>query len=175
MPISPLLDAGPGAIVWDADGTPTVFQTIFEDMIWKDEQQMIDIFEAQHGSLPVDKVTDGILTTFEANITRVTLEDISVLCIGGTLSGAANDQIEFTNPVGDHMYQYARRCVIKPIINAAVSTTAQQWITVYKAICIRAWELPYGKGQRAFHCVFHAFPDQTSGNQGKVYKLGTAT
>jgi len=175
MPIGQQLDAGPAAIVWDVDGTPTTFQTMFEDITFKDEQSFTDIFEAQHGDAPVDKVSTGSIITFEANITRVTPKDLNVLMIGGALSGAADDQILFTNPVGDHMYQYAKKVQIKPIINRVVSVNPTEWIEIFKVIAARAFEISYGKPQRVFHVVFHVFPDQTSTNQGNTHQFGDAT
>jgi hypothetical protein len=175
MGISQILDAGPCAIVWDVGGTPVNFRTNFEEVTFKAEQQTIDIFEAQHGDTPVDKVTMGELVTFEANLTRVSLDDLVRVTIGGTLTGSTTKQITFTNPVGDHLYQYAKKVQIKPIINNAISTTSSEWIEIFKVIPVRAFEIPFGKTQRVWHTIFHAFPDQTSGNEGNVYQIGDAT
>jgi hypothetical protein len=176
MPVGQLLDAGPAAIVWDPDGADeTIFEHMLEDLIFKDEEQEVDIFEAQHGDTPVDSVTMGQITSLEANMTRETLLRLSKINIGSVISGAANDQLTFTNPVGDHKYQYAKKVQIKPIKDGVISTTSQEWIEIYKCIAKRAWEIPYGKGQRIYHMIFKVYPDQTSGNQGKTYQLGDAT
>ncbi|MCK4761981.1 MAG: hypothetical protein KAW12_07265 [Candidatus Aminicenantes bacterium] len=171
-----LPDKGTAAIVWDPDGDNIVFKKAFEDIVFKDEEITSEVFEAQFGQTPVDEFTEGVKINFEAVFTREDIEKLATFCVGATVSGTTSKQIEFSVPVGESKYQYAKQVIIKPMVNQQPVSDESQWLYLYKCFPGRAFEIGFGTDQKKFSFNFKVFPDQdeASPTYGKTHRFGTA-
>ena len=166
---SPIRDAGPCVIDWDGG---TVLDPIHGEVKITVEETLIDIFEEGLGVVPVDKIDVGTIVKIEVPFTRSTLAQMGDYMTGGTDTGT---KLEVSSLVGGTRYDLAKELIIKPKINNAASATTTEWITFFKVTPQVNFEIPYSKeNQRVFMVTFHCFPDDTSGNVGKVFRIGPA-
>lgn len=170
MPSVPAVikDLGPCGFDWDGG---TELSPMFGSVVLKSEQLTAPIKEDGQGDVEIDSVTIGVQGSMEITMTRSTLTQLSKVVHGSTLTGTA--QLEVENQVGEALFASAKEVLIKPMVNNVVSVTNTEWITVFKAYPIHKFEITWDNAtQRVFVVEFKIYPDTTSGNVGKLWKLG---
>jgi hypothetical protein len=107
-------------------------------------------------------------------MTRSTLEQLNeVLNAGGILGSEPYQYIALKNQAGCNLYADAKRIVIKPICNNAVSVDPSDLVEIYKAVPIPGWELTWDRStQRVFPISFLVFVSQESGEVGDFGRAG---
>jgi len=175
MPALPFKDMGPCEIVlgYGESGAlnlgPFLGATTFKGVTSVEK-----IYEERFGNAAVDAIFSGTEATLEARMTRSTLDQLNeVLNAGGILGSEPYQYIKLKNQAGCNLYAGAKRVVIKPICNNAVSVDPSEWVEVYKVVPIPGWELTWDRStQRIFPISFLVFVSQESGEEGEFGQAG---
>jgi len=142
----------------------------FGDVIFRSGVASQPIHEDQAGTTPVDEVITGREVTVEIPLTRASVETLAKVVPNSELSG---DTLKVKNPVGTTLRDTAKELILKPIKDNEPSADPKTWLTVFKASPREDFEIVYNnEGQRVFKVTFVAFPDDTSGNVGYIWKMG---
>ena len=165
----PIGDLGPCQVLWGSDDLgPTLGGVVF-----KEEVHSVDIKEDGHGDTPVDAVFTGRLVTIECKFTRSSLTQLEAMITSSTAGGS---NLKVVNTVGDQMFANAEELILKPLVNNTASATTTEWLHVHKTYPVAAVELGYdNSGQRIINVTFRAFPDDTSGQVGEIWRMGPAS
>jgi hypothetical protein len=165
---NPLLDLGPCQVLYNSVNLGKTFGGVK----FRDEVKSKDILTDQDGETPVDGVLTGRLVEAQIPLTQTSLAILGDV-IPGAVDGAAN--LKVSNVVGGAMYANAKKLVLKPLVDQTPGAEAT-WLTVHKAYPISKVEIGYdNSGQRVFNVTFKAFPDQTSGQVGELWRVGAAS
>jgi hypothetical protein len=74
------------------------------------------------------------------------------------------------------MFANAEELILKPLVNNTASATTTEWLHVHKTYPVAAVEFGYdNSGQRIINVTFRAFPDDTSGQVGEIWRMGPAS
>lgn len=163
---SPNKDLGPCGAYWNGVHVgPTLGGIKF-----KDDLNSEDLFEDGHGKTPVDSVSVGRITSVEVPMTRSSWAQLKAM-IPGAVGGVSN--LEVYNSVGLDFLALAKALVLKPLVNNVASVIQSQWLTIYRAYPVAAVEFTYDNAtQRGVKVLFKVYPDDTSGNVGKTWRMG---
>ncbi len=164
-------DLGPGRVIWDADGTALDLGPTFGGIVFSDETKYREIKEDEYGDSAVDHVFMGRVCTITAKFTRSALAQLEKMIPSASLAGSV---LTVKASVGTQARALAKRVTIKRIIDGVVSGTTTEWLTLLKAYPISAKPtLNYDTdNQRIVEVVFAAYPSDTSGQIGEMWKLG---
>lgn len=162
-------DLGPCQVLWDDnDLGPTLGGVVF-----KEEMATKDIKEDGHGESPVDKVFMGRQVTVECKFTRSSLTQLEKM-IESSTAGVSN--LKVTNSVGNPMFASAKELILKPLVDNVASSTTSEWLHVHRTYPVAAVNFSYDTdGQRVVNVTFYAFPDDTSGQAGEIWRMGPAS
>jgi hypothetical protein len=165
----PTGDLGPCQVSWGSDDLgPTLGGVVF-----KEEVHSVDIKEDGHGDTPVDAVFTGRIVTVECKFTRSSLTQLEAMITSSTAGGS---NLKVVNTVGDQMFANAEELILKPLVNNTASATTTEWLHVHKTYPVAAVEFGYdNSGQRIINVTFRAFPDDTSGQVGEIWRMGPAS
>lgn len=162
----PIKDLGPCQVTWDT----TDLGATLGGVTFKEDLKVVDIKEDGHGDTPVDSVFMGRNVSVECKFTRSTLEQLEKL-IESSVKGATNLAVK--NSVGNAMYSRAKELILKPLVDNIPSVTTSEWLHVHKAYPVAAVNFGFdASGQRIVNVTFRAFPDQTSGKVGQIWRMG---
>lgn len=168
-------DLGPAIINWDPSGDDINLYPTFGSIMFSSNtaDQVRPVMEDGHGDAPVDDVPMGRIVLVEADFTRLTLLQLAKVIHGS--SGDSNTLL-VPNKAGCAVYDLAKQIIIKPLCDGnVISADTDEWTYVFKAYPFEAIELNYNKDdQRVVHITFKAYPDNTSGNVGNLYRFGPA-
>ena len=162
-------DLGPCQVLWDStDLGPTLGGVVF-----KEEMATKDIKEDGHGETPVDKVFMGRQVTIECKFTRSTLAQLEKM-IESSIAGVSN--LKVTNSVGNAMFENAKELILKPLTDNVASATSSEWLHVHRTYPVAAVNFSYDTdAQRVVNVTFYAFPDDTSGQSGEIWRMGPSS
>lgn len=174
MPASNL-DLGPCIVVWDADGTPVIFDKTNGGVFFRYEELQTPIKEDQAGETDVDDVTTGAVNpTLEVPLTRDEVTDL-VNVFSNASASVGGSNLKVANPVGQAVFASSKHVIAKPIINGIVSVDPEEWVHIYKAYPRVAMEQAYdNSGQRVIVATFKGYPSTISGTIGALWRFGDA-
>lgn len=98
------------------------------------EETFASLTTDQNGESPVDEVITGTTVTVEGSLAEITLDNIASLyktSVVGTVGGA--QKVEIKANVGTSLLNNSAEMILKPYKNGAVSTNANDWITLHNA------------------------------------------
>lgn len=172
MPASNL-DLGPCVVIWDADGTPVIFDKSMGGVFFRYEELQTPIKEDQQGETDVDDVTTGAVNpTLEVPLTRTQVADLVHVFSNATSPG---DNLKVYNPVGQAVFANSKHVIIKPIIDGILSVTPSEWGHIYRAYPRVTMEQAYDNtGQRVITTIFKGYPSTISGTIGALWRFGDA-
>lgn len=167
-------DLGPCIIVWDPNGDNLEFKETFGGVVFRYEETRQEIRRDQKGETVVDEVTTGAPTfELEAPLTEPNLTKL-VKCFANSASAA--NYLKVSNPVGSPVFASAKPIIVKPIVNGAVSTDENEWLRLHRTYPRINMELTYDNaGQRVYNTVFKGFPDNISGRQNELWRIGPSS
>jgi len=124
--------------------------------------------EDQKGVTETDQIKVGVSgCEIEVPLSKSSLAILAKVVKGATRIGAL---LQVKNHVGVSMYDNAAVLVLKPIIDNAVSTNSETWLTMNKAYPRADFDIGYdNEGQRVYKIVFKVFPDATT---GELWRIG---
>lgn len=162
----PVKDLGPCIIEFnEVDLGPT-----FGDVLFRYAPESRPVVEDQKGVTEVDGVFVGAVCEVEVPLTRSTLANLASVIPGASVSGSG---MNVENIVGESRYANAQQLVLKPVVDGVAGPNTT-WLTIFKASPSVDLEITYNnEGQRVYKVIFKAYPDDTSGNVGKIWKIGT--
>jgi len=168
MPKGPPRDLGPCEAIFDS----VALGPTFGDVSFNSVEETIAVFESHFGKTPVDEIRMGKVISVTVPLTRSSLAQLADVITGAT-SGVGSLLVDALD-VGVSMYDAAKELILKPIVNGVVSTTASEWLYVYKAAPKEDMAIIYNEdSQRVFNVIFASFPDQTSGQASRQWAFGT--
>jgi len=175
---SPMRDLGACAVVFGS--TTIVGGTVGEShggVHFKTSQDVAPVHEDVAGSQPVDEIFTGEACEVSVPLTRFQLATLVSLMPGSSGSGTTGNTMVVRSTVGRSAYDNAQKLIIKPIVNGAVSTNSNEWLTVFKASPrISDADLVYDVStQRVINIVFKGFKVRANGVGEKIgwlYKIG---
>lgn len=139
---------------------------------FKDEVKSKDILADQHGETPIDAVLTGRAVEIEAPLLQSSLAILEDVIAGAVVTGTS---MEVSNSIGGTMYANAHELIIKPAVDSVASATTTEWLHILKAYPVAKLDFGYdANGVRVFKVTFKAFPDQTSGQVGLMWRIGPA-
>jgi len=143
----------------------------FGDVTFKSEVVSQEIHEDQAGTTPVDEVMTGRTVSVVVPMTRATLAQLTKVIPNSEVVG---DTLKVKNPVGTTLADKAKALILKPIVDNVASADPKTWLTIFKASPRENFEITFNNdAQRVFGVTFIGFPDDTSGNVGYLWKIGT--
>jgi len=165
-------DLGPCWVIWDPNGANITWKKTFGGVIFRYEELRAPIHRDQAGETIVDEVTSGAVNPeLECPFTQ---EDNVKLTSLFANSQAAASYLRVDNPVGEAVLASAKLVIVKRIENGIVSTTASEWLRIYRAFpritMEQAWD---NSTQRTTKTIFKGFPDDISGRQGALWSYGS--
>jgi len=160
-------DLGPVAAYWNS----VLIGPVVGGLKLKIEAKAVEIKEDAYGSMPADAVFVGLeVPDIEIPIGRFTMAQMETLTKGGTLVGSV---LTLANPVGEAMYADSKELQFRPLVNGVPSAVATEYVTIFKAYPIAAWEIPYDNATQRTHKVkFKVFIKQESPDIYNVLKCG---
>jgi hypothetical protein len=159
-----------GELIWDIDGTPVNMGPTTGGIIVKDEQSTVDIMQDGYGDAPYDSVTKGSVVSLEMTMSNMTTERIAVI---HGITQTTGPVFTADNNCGVSLRALAKKVTIKPIVNLVTSTTTSEWLTVFKCIPIKSFEFAFDdENERLWKVIFKVFPDDTTGNVGRMWAIG---
>lgn len=178
MPVMPILDMGPGELIWrygesDAINIGKTLGGIKLAM----ETTSADIHEDQAGDAAVDAVLTGSAITLELTLARLSAEQLAAaLNTEVDTDGGGNKIVPIENQIGCSLYDLADPLVIKPLCGTEVDDDPQTWVHIYKAYPIAGLEFIWDKDtQRTVPLKFKVFLSQDSGFVGKYGTIGMSS
>jgi len=172
--VAPNRDLGPCWVIWDEAGVNVTFKKTFGGVFFRHEELQVDVKRDQAGETAVDAVTTGVVNPeLEVPLTQ---EEITTLvhCFGNAERVA--DTLNVSNPVGVALLALAKQVIVKPIADGVVSVDSKEWLYIHRAIPRVTMEQAYdNSGQRTVKVIFKGFPDDISGRQNQMWRLGPAT
>ena len=117
----------------------------------------------------IDDVLTGSNVTVEVPLTNLSLLELSKVLPHATYD-AVNDNLIMKNPVGVSLADIAKVMILKPIVDNAVSTDADEWLTLYSAAPLPNLEVTFDKEtQRVFTVTFQSYPNEA----GEKWRIGS--
>jgi len=169
---APNKDLGPASVIWDPSGANVELNPTFGTVSFKDELTHVEVREDGHGETAVDAVPTGRKVELTVPMTRSSLTQLEA-AIQGSVAGASN--LKVSNLVGGAVFANAKEIVVKPLVNNVASVTTSEWLHIHRAYPFVALEWTYdNSGQRITNVVFQAYPDDTSGQVGEIWRMGPA-
>jgi len=167
-------DLGPCWVIWDEAGVNVTFKKTFGGVFFRYEELRVGIKRDQEGETDVDEVTTGAVNPeLEVPLTQ---EDVRTLANCFANAASAANYLKVSNPVGEAVLASARQIIVKPITDGVVSTTSTEWLYIHRAFPRVTMEQAYdNSGQRTVKVIFKGFPDDISGRQNQMWRLGPAT
>lgn len=173
MPKWPFGDIGPCEVTWDYAGTPVILAPYLGTVEFRAADSTVDVQEEGWGDTVVDSVFSGTVCELDVPLTRQEYANLALFLPGVSLQSGA---LEFAPKAGCSMYDDALEMVIKPLCDNVPDTDPLTWIHIFKAYPWREFVLTFDRsGQRVMMVKFKCFPDQTSGQGGRVFRLGVLT
>ena len=173
--MGPTRDLGPAIVAWGATTISEIFEEVRLTLTGADPGE---VFEAIHGSTPVDHVMTGYSAcSVTVPATRIALATLALLLPGGTNSGGASGfvGIKPLGAVGLSMYDLGKPLFIKPIV-AGVAAANGQWMRLERAYPVPNFDVAFNlKDQRVYGLTFRAHPDGTSGLLWSAGKVAAGT
>jgi len=159
--------------VVDYSGATVVFSKTFGGVIFRYQEEKVKIFRDQAGVTAVDQVAKGApVCELEMPVSEETLANLDYFFGNSSQSGTS---LEISNPVGGADFAGAVALIVKPIVNGVVSVTEAEWLVIHRAAPTVNMELKFDNdGQRVVKVLFQAFPDDTSGLVGHLFRAGPA-
>lgn len=166
-------DLGPCVIVWDPDGDNIVFSRTQGGVTFRYEELRAEIHEDQQGETVTDEVTTGATNPeLEVPLAEEDLEKLAKIFANASSSAT---YLKVSNPVGASTFADAKEVIVKPIINGAVSVDTGSWLHIHRAYPRVNMEQPYDNStQRVAVAIFKGFPDDESGQENEMWRLGPA-
>ena len=169
---APNLDLGPCVVIFDPAGVNLQYEKTKNEVFFRYEELSVPIKEDQKGETQIDRVTTGANCELEVNLTREEVRGLASL-FANAAYGA--NYLKVSNPVGEALFVQAKEVIVKPIINGVVSVTTSEWLHIHRAFPRTNLEYAYGNTtQRTTKAIFDAFPDDASGQQNEIWRLGPA-
>ena len=169
---NPNKDLGPCSVIWDLAGVNIELNPTFGTVSFKDEITHAEVKEDGHGEAPVDAVTTGRKVELTVPMTRSSLAKLEA-AIKGSVAGVSN--LKVSNVAGGAVFADAKEVIVKPLVNNVASVVTSEWLHIHRAYPFVALEWTYdNSGQRVTNVVFKAFPDDTSGKVGEMWRMGPA-
>lgn len=166
----PFGDIGPAIVVWDPDGDNITLGPTNGAITPKIEQFKKEVFEDGHGDAPVDLVLMGKGLTVEADLTRLTVDQLTYVVQGSSKVGTS---LKIVNKAGGSLYDTAKLIIIKPLVDDVAVVDSSKWFYIYKGVILENLEMPFDREtQRNFHAIIQGFPDNTSGRVGVLGSFG---
>lgn len=167
---SPVRDLGPGTVIWDVDGTPLDLGDVLGSIVFTDEPQYKEIRTEGYGESPVDAVFVGRKVSLVVPLTRAALTKLEKVIPSMTVAGSVGT---VKASVGTQMLALAKKITIKPLTDGAVSATATEFLSIFKAYPVTKSEWKYdASNQRVCEVTFLCFPRQDSGHVGEYWAIG---
>jgi len=165
-------DLGPCWVIWDPSGANITWKKTFGGVFFRYEELRAPIKRDQAGLTDVDEVTTGAINpVLECPFTQ---EDNIKLTSLFANSAAAASYLKVKNPVGQAVLASAKLVIVKRIENGVVSTTASEWLRIYRAFPRITMELAWDNStQRVTKTMFKGFPDDISGRQDVMWSYGS--
>jgi len=176
--VGPPRDLGPGCVNWDPAGDNLRFDPTFGTITFRSEDSVENILHDEHGVVPVDAVFTGRTAVLEVPMTSPNLLDLEkVIHDSEAKKSAAKYKILWVpNVVGDRLFPIAKEMVIKPVIDQVCSANTAEWLHILRCYPVSQLELGYdNSGQRIYNVMFACFPDDASGQEGKIWRFGPAS
>jgi len=169
---SVIKDLGPCWVIWDPNGVNATFKKTFGGVKFTYEELRAPIKRDQAGLTDVDEVSTGVINPeLECPFTQE--ENTKLVNLFGRVAGAAS-YLKVSNPVGEAMLASAKLVIVKPIVDGVVSTTASEWLYIYRAVPRITMEVAWdNSSQRTTKTMFKGFPDDISGRQDVMWSYGT--
>jgi hypothetical protein len=166
-----LLNVSSGELTWDVGGTPVVMGPTKGGIMFKSELSTVPILQDGYGDAEFDAVTKGRVVTLEINMSEMTAARLSL--IQGVVA-STGPVYTFDNSCGVSLRDVAKKITIKPIVNLVTSVTTSEWFSVFKVSPpLDAFEIGYDdENQRLWKAIFKVFPDDSTGNVGRLYAFG---
>lgn len=163
-------DLGPATVIWDVDGTPVDLGPMLGSVQFTDEPKYKEIREERYGENAVDAVFVGRDVKLVVPMTRSSLAQLEKVVPSLTLAGAVGTA---KASVGSQMYANAKKVTVKKVTDGVVSTTATEWLTIFKAYPVTKSDWKFdASNQRVCDVTFLCFPCQESGVVGNMWKIG---
>lgn len=166
-----ILNISAGELTWDVDGTPVIMGPTKGGILIKSEMSKVDIMQDGYGDAPYDSITKGRVVNLEMTMSEMTADRLSVI---QGVTQTTGPVFTFDNSCGVSLRDAAVKIRIKPIVNLTTSVTASEWLSIYKVSPpLDAFEIGYDdENVRVFKVIFQVFPDDTTGNVGRLYAFG---
>jgi hypothetical protein len=166
-----ILNISAGELTWDIGGTPVVMGPTTGGVIVKSELATVPINQDGYGDAEFDAVTKGRVVTLEIIMSEMTATRLAL--IQGVVE-TTGPVFTFDNSCGVSLRDAAKKITIKPIVNLVTSVTTSEWLSIFKVSPpLDAFEIGYDDGNhRLFKAIFKVFPDDTTGNVGRMWAIG---
>lgn len=102
----------------------------------------------QDGETPVDEVVTGTTITVTGNLAEITLANLATVLKTTVTADGAKQKVEIIPNVGTSLLTNAVDMVIKPYVEGAVSTDANDWISLRKAGLKATTSLSYNRADQ---------------------------
>lgn len=160
-----------GELTWDIGGTPIIMGPTKGGIMFKSELSTVDIMQDGSGDAPFDSVTKGRVVTLEINMSEMTASRLALI---QGVTETIGPVFTFDNSCGVSLRDVAKKITIKPIVNLETSVDSSEWQSVLKCSPpLDVFEFGFDdENQRLFKAIFKVFPDDATGNIGKLYKIG---
>ena len=171
--MGPTRDLGPAIVDWGSDTLSEIFEEV---RLTLNSGEAGQVFEAIHGSTPVDTIISGYSEcSITVPATRVTYAILATLLPGGSASGNSGVAILPSKVTGISMYDSGLPLLVKPII-AGVAADNGTWMRLEHTYPQVNWDVVFNlRDQRVYGFTFHAHPDATSKKLWSAGKVNVGT
>jgi len=176
--VGPPQDLGPCCVIWDPDTANLELGPTFGTVTFRSEDNVESIFHDKHGVTPVNAVYTGRVPTLEVPMTSPNLLQLeTVIEASYKKKSLGKTKILWVpNPVGGAVFADSKEIILKPAVDQVCATNTAKWLHIFRAFPIANLELGFdNSGQRVYNVLFMVFPDDTSGLEGKLWRLGPAS
>lgn len=166
-----ILNISAGELTWDIGGTPVIMGPTVGGILVKSELSKVDIMQDGYGDAPFDSVTKGRVVSLEMTMSEMTATRLSLI---QGVTETTGPIFTFDNNCGVSLRDLAKKITIKPIVNLVTSVTTSEWLSFFKVSPpLEAFELGYDdENHRLWKVIFQPFPDDSTGNVGRLYAFG---
>jgi len=142
-----------------------------EDIVIENEKDFTDIYAAQHGTKPIDKILTGEIWMVTMKLTKYSIAQLAVVLSGMTVSAGGN-AAKKESICYQSIYDLAGLLVIKRTeCGNTASTDEDYWINFPRAYPVNDSDiLTFGPSdQENFEVKFFVFKDRTAGSDSLGY------
>ena len=169
---APFQDLGPCSVTWDLATLNVALNPTFGGVRFRDTLLHVGIKEDGQGETDVDAVDTGRTVGVEVPMTRFSLAQLNQVIGGSTLNGT---KLDVANSVGNPLLALSKEILIKPMIDNVPTPTTTKWVHFHRCYPLIDLDIVFDNSeQRVAKVLFKVFPDDLSGNVGKMYRFGPA-